>query len=90
MPYDRNGDKLSATWHTIRARTKKEIEDKVPQPVTVPSTKTANVPPTITDLDLDILIETLIYSYIDRPNGLSKYQNNLLSALLELKEKRGV
>lgn len=98
MPYSRENNKLSATWYTTRPLTEKEKQQReaalqrneIPSslPMLNESKKTAPIPDPVSDIDLDLLIETLVYSYIDRPTGLSKYQNNLLSALLELKEKR--
>lgn len=92
MSYTLENGVLSAIWAELKTK-KKKTNDENGKPIevkefyTVETTKTKSLPALISPAELDLLIGTYIYSYIES-NGLPIHTMHLISALLELKEKR--
>lgn len=75
---------LQAEWATLE----KAPKDSGKMYTTKSVTKKAPRPKPISDADLDLLIGTHVYSYIEKPSSLPIHTQQLLSALLELKDRR--
>ena len=92
MSYTLENGILSAIWSELKSK-KKKTNDENGKPIeikelyTVDTTKTKPVPALASPAELDLLIGTYIYAYIES-NSLPIHTVTLISALLELKERR--
>ncbi len=80
------GYKVDKTANTISYNEYELVKTKEGVDTRLKKTHTKSIPPLLSDNELEVLIETFIYSFLSSPKV---HDHNLLSALLELKDRRG-